>query len=864
MRPVYLEFFGINSFSSKTQIDFRPLLKGGVFGIFGDTGSGKSTILDSIHFALYGKVDRASGSFESCINHHGDVAGVTFDFEITDGGVRKAYRVQREYRRSGRSKAFFYEYTQDNGLFALAEGTRDVNAAIEKKIGLTFEDFKTCIALPQGDFAALVKATSGDRIKLIAHLFNLEKYGEQLSKAINAKYYEAEDAVRVVQAKMGENEGASEETLALKKQEIAATEDVLSALIAELAAKEKTLREVKERTDKKAAYEQLCKELQTKNAELSQMQEKRKLIEREPLAKAVTEKSERLQKLRASLRECQLGAAQKKSLYEQAVKQLEVYKVQQQSRDFDKEILECNLKLQKLSEGESLLAAEKDAKRALEDCRKQYALLAAACKQEPFDETLAGLEKEMDALGNDGTLLDYIQHTYKGVMLAQTYAEFTADLQDLAQKHPTAQPDIARLIDKYTVEETDGELPDVEKVNAAFKAISEKKKLLQKQLDDTRKRQIAYLANEEKKNNIKQQGELLRANYENACERTAQLHALGSKETLEGQLEALENQKRQAQAAVDTATERANILLSEYNTKTQLALSFAQQEKEGETALRTSLRENGFASVDEASDLLARLGDSATAKEQTDTFFKRFDVLKAQIESTDTSVFATLQENAYTNARLDYQQTALKKDETLSQKARLQSEYNRLLILRERYLEYEKELTQKQKYKELCDELRLLVRSNRFLEFIASEYLQEICLAAGKTLLSLTGGRYFLKYEDKEFKVGDNLDGGNLRAVKTLSGGETFLVSLSLALSLSAAICAKSLRPIEFFFLDEGFGTLDGQLVETVMDVLGKLSKSFAVGLISHVEELKHRIDNKILVTGATESHGSTVRVECF
>jgi exonuclease SbcC len=103
-----------------------------------------------------------------------------------------------------------------------------------------------------------------------------------------------------------------------------------------------------------------------------------------------------------------------------------------------------------------------------------------------------------------------------------------------------------------------------------------------------------------------------------------------------------------------------------------------------------------------------------------------------------------------------------------------------------------------------------------------------------------------------------------LRAVKTLSGGETFLVSLSLALSLSATICMKSLRPIEFFFLDEGFGTLDEKLVDTVMDVLGKLSKTFAVGLISHVEELKHRIDNKLLVSGATESSGSKVRVERF
>ena len=128
----------------------------------------------------------------------------------------------------------------------------------------------------------------------------------------------------------------------------------------------------------------------------------------------------------------------------------------------------------------------------------------------------------------------------------------------------------------------------------------------------------------------------------------------------------------------------------------------------------------------------------------------------------------------------------------------------------------------------------------------------------------MTGGKYFLKYDDKEFKVGDNLNGGALRVVKTLSGGETFLVSLSLALSLSGAICAQSQRPIEFFFLDEGFGTLDEKLVDTVMDVLGKLSKSFSVGLISHVEELKRRIEYKAVVTGATETHGSTVKIETF
>ena len=108
-----------------------------------------------------------------------------------------------------------------------------------------------------------------------------------------------------------------------------------------------------------------------------------------------------------------------------------------------------------------------------------------------------------------------------------------------------------------------------------------------------------------------------------------------------------------------------------------------------------------------------------------------------------------------------------------------------------------------------------------------------------------------------------NFNGGALRGVYTLSGGETFLVSLSLALALSAEICARSMRPVEFFFLDEGFGTLDERLVDTVMDSLEKLkNEHFAIGIISHVEELKHRIARKLSVEKATEKRGSRITAE--
>ncbi len=160
----------------------------------------------------------------------------------------------------------------------------------------------------------------------------------------------------------------------------------------------------------------------------------------------------------------------------------------------------------------------------------------------------------------------------------------------------------------------------------------------------------------------------------------------------------------------------------------------------------------------------------------------------------------------------------------------------------------------------LLEQIRSLAEKDKFMEFIAVEYLQEIAAGANNLLLHLTNGRYFLVY-DKNFEVGDNFNGGEKRGVHTLSGGETFLVSLSLALALSAVIHQKSLRPIEFFFLDEGFGTLDDELVDTVMDSLEKLKNdNFSIGIISHVGELKNRLENRITVIKADGERGSSIR----
>ena len=162
---------------------------------------------------------------------------------------------------------------------------------------------------------------------------------------------------------------------------------------------------------------------------------------------------------------------------------------------------------------------------------------------------------------------------------------------------------------------------------------------------------------------------------------------------------------------------------------------------------------------------------------------------------------------------------------------------------------------------ELCS----LLRGKELLAYATDAYLQDITQKASSKLYSLLSGKYTLIYENKEFYVLDNLNGAAARSCSTLSGGETFVVSLSLALAISETILAHSARPLEFFFLDEGFGTLDAELRDVIIETLIKLNETgITIGLISHVEELKTEIKSRIVIERVLDEFGSPKSVIHF
>ena len=297
-----------------------------------------------------------------------------------------------------------------------------------------------------------------------------------------------------------------------------------------------------------------------------------------------------------------------------------------------------------------------------------------------------------------------------------------------------------------------------------------------------------------------------------------------------------------------------------YNNDAQLRLKKALETYEAAEA--SSIFENR-----------TQIRNAEVSQEQKLNWEKRVEAYRNEWKQTEYSIGElneklagrTISEDHY-NETIQYATRANEvREEALSQFAAARHHLDDVTKRHDRYMDLETIRKTVSEELEKLGKLQTVFRGNSFVEFIASEQLEQVSLDASQKLGDLTSQRYAIEVDSAGgFLIRDDANGGVKRPVSTLSGGETFLTSLALALALSGQIQLRGAHPLQFFFLDEGFGTLDESLLDTVITALEKLqNESLSVGVISHVPELRARLPRKVIVSPSEPSgRGSRIEME--
>ena len=888
MKPVKLEFEGINSFSEHTIIDFEKLTNSGIFGIFGDTGSGKSTILDCINFALYGRVERSKEKTD-IINYRCNSASVKFTFTMLDGGKRKTYFVERIIKKdkSGTHKAFLYE---DD--VCIADKATEVEKKVVEILGLEAEDFRKCIALPQGEFSQFVSSAPRERLALIERLFSLSRYGDRLKERISVLQGESESEYQNLLGKFSVYDEVTEENVKLTFDLLEAGKNRLQSLNKSSQEAADTFNQAKSLYEKKVELEDTLKKLCELNGVKEEMEELRRDLSVLPICREIVT-------IDKTIQDTVSQHSANCSLIQELAAELE--NTSERLKDIESKLKNGNF-AEKLDEYIKLSAKyhtcsgkpEKlvEIGRELDMKREEYRSTETELEKIIAERQSAVWRvKELEkALGGSktGELEKFVNTEFKGAILRDEYVamlDYFVNLNAMTEAYDNGselykfiQKEIKSQIESFKqriYEVKDFRLENVnEQFTALQKAIEERDKISEELLSATREVSDAdgkIKVNKNRLEALKRDGVELRKRFDELSSELKSVYgehcrdyAAAERENLQ-RVERTKNEQQSLNLQLESAKNaQTQIILNTEKVKT-LNQTLTERLSELENRRNALVKLSGLKSVKECIELAEKFISFQDADKALKEFDFKFANLTARREELEKiSGIEKVSESEVLAAR--------------NQKERIEEEFvkinGEIAVNEARYAELTEKLKEKKallkqlasakERSELIQRLKEVTKGNRFLEFIANEYLYDISSLASTTLLKLTDGRYFLTYKDNNFQVGDNFDCGNQRGVNTLSGGETFLVSLSLALALSQTICSRSLKSIEFFFLDEGFGTLDSTLVDIVMCALEKLkSAQFTIGVISHVEELKHRIDSKITVIKATESRGSTVQLSC-
>ncbi|WP_432987222.1 AAA family ATPase [Dactylosporangium sp. CA-233914] len=805
MRPIRLDLDGFTVFREPTTVDFTDT---DFFALVGPTGSGKSTVLDAMCFALYGTVPRWGDrrAIANALAPSAAEARVRLIFE----SAQKRYVLTRVVRRDAKGAVT----TKHAGLEMLAPGLDlgklesgleqqdiaevlagtpgEVDTAVLTVVGMPYEQFTKCVVLPQGEFAAFLHAKPAERQKILVNLLGLEVYGRIRERA--------------------QTEGATAEAkLKVLDDTLHAFTDIDDATLAAAARRVESLRGVA------AAVEEIAPRLaDAGHAATSAKATLDTLDAQIARLSAVTVPSDAAG-LAASAATARAAVAGAMDAARAAEEREEKLRGELQSAG---DATALRRLLDRHAERARLVAESSSVRSAVTAAEREHTTAAAALESARADarSALADLEAAREAyqaaVATDRAvaLRPHLKVGDSCPVCTQTVHELPAVPHDSAVAAAETAGKRARKRSEAAdrvVEERDRAVRDLDRGLAAARAhaqqFAQRVEALDRELEGA------------------PPAEVLQRDLDGIAALTRRLDQAGAEvrkareahRTAAGQADRAEERLRTAWRGFDTARDGLAAFAPPPANRDDLADAWSTLHAwaTGEAGRRRAGRQ---ATLDEVAAAERRAGDVR------DELAAAFTGAGLPAPGGDP-----VRDAAVALERADAARRRIEERRADAERMRAQRD----------------ELAREA---QVAKALAQHLRADRFERWLLAEALDTLVDGASSTLRELSGGQYDLGHDKGEFYVVDHHDAGLRRAVRTLSGGETFQASLSLALALSEQLAGLSAASasLESIVLDEGFGTLDTATLDTVAVTLENLAArgDRMVGVVTHVGALAERI----------------------
>ena len=946
MRIHTIRLANLNALTGTWEINLdHPAYSDNIYALTGPTGAGKTTILDAISLALYGRTPRLARigkAGNEIMSRHSGTCHAEITFSTRTGRYRSHWSQHRARRKAGGElQNPKHELADAESGELLATGLKDVAAAIERLTGMDYQRFTRAMLLAQGDFAAFLRAAPDERAPLLEQITGTEIYSrisiavhERLRDALEQQRQLATETAGITPLDAATHTALTQESAALQKQLAALAtrqQQTAAALaraqnIAELTAELARLDE--QHTAHQAALARFAPERERLaaaqsaallDADYARLDTLRRAQQQNSRAlAALDEQAPALARTHETANQALTAASAR--VHSEKQRLAAAQPRWQQTRAYDHTLRHQREQLATLEQSAAahtaaqtaLAAAEKHAAAARENsaradvARKKTETALAAhlqgrllreyraekdniLRELAYHQRIADLEQQRAHLhdGEPCPLCGATEHPYASELPAQpddltarleTLDTYIKRAETLGEQHENAQRALASAREKQQQTENTLALaaekarnsavhaeqhaalqqtyaqtlaarqallvnrdPDAEET-AQQRAIAEAEAAMEKARDTCQTAQTAAAANQQQRAQLHarlttQQQELQTAEQQFAA-------ALGMCSEIAAPSPAGRSPQRGRDGEgvddVPCAPKISTFSISDHphsNTSSRAATTFPDETAWQAARLPAATRE-----------ALAR--QAAALDQQTLTLHTRQQDRAARLatltaQSADDPDTATLQarQEADEHTRQQHQQTLAANQHRLAEHERARE---RLAAQQQAIAKQAAETRRWQNLHELIG----AADGKKYRNYAQSLTFASVIAQANRQLVQLSD-RYLLTADPArplELNIIDNYQGGETRSAKNLSGGESFIVSLALALGL-AQMSGENMQ-IDTLFLDEGFGTLDEETLDSALETLAQLrTHGKHIGIISHVAALTERIATRIQIT---------------